>query len=219
MQAFFQILQFHVSHNNLIHISIHSRDSPHASNNHIIDIATLSPLLQMPHLEELRITTPHPFSLSDHALVQIGTAWPNLSGLTLGRRGWGQPSLITPNGLASLVNQCRHLSSLSLAIDASAVDHQQDCASAVIRPNNDICYIDLQDSRVHDVQMMAVFLSDIIPSLRFISAWSRDVRGRQHVSSAEADGLKMKWEAIERAIKERGKVRAAVGEAAVKALE
>ncbi|KZP23342.1 hypothetical protein FIBSPDRAFT_858605 [Athelia psychrophila] len=53
---------------------------------------------------------------------------------------------------------------------------------------------------------MAVFLSDIVPSLRMISAWSRDVRGRQHVSSAEADALNMKWEEIEWAIKERGKV-------------
>ncbi|KZP23353.1 hypothetical protein FIBSPDRAFT_786227 [Athelia psychrophila] len=207
MQAFFQILQSHVSHDDLIYIGISSQDSLHVLHNHIIDIATLAPLLPMPHLKGIRISTPHPFSLGDQDLAKIGTAWPNLTDLTLGCRGWGQLSLITPNGLASLINQCRHLSYLSLAIDGSAVDYKLGCASTVIRPNSGIWYMNLQDSRVHDVQMMAAFLSDVMPSLRIISAWSGEVRGRQHVSPAEADALQMKWEEVERAIKERGKVR------------
>ncbi|KZP23327.1 hypothetical protein FIBSPDRAFT_461086 [Athelia psychrophila] len=198
MQAFFQVLQSHVSNDNLTRVGIVSRDAPNASNNHILDIVTLAPLLLLPHLEVLEIYTHHPFSLGDPDLVKIAKAWPKLKILFLGRHGWGASSSITPKGLASLINQCVHMTMLSLAIDASAVDYQLDYVTCS-RPNLDISYLNLQDSRLGDVQTMTAFLSNIMPKIHFVNAWSGRMRGHEHVSPAEADALTRKWMETERA--------------------
>lgn len=199
MRAFFQALQSHVSHDNFIRISIASRDTPNTSNNHILDIATLAPLLALPHLEEFAIYTHHPFNLGDHDLGKVAKAWPKLRELFLGRHGWGEPSSITPKGLASLINQCRHISMLSLAIDASAVDYQLDYPTC-IGPNVGIRHLSLQDSRLGDVQTMAVFLSKIVPKVSFVSAWSGRMRGHEYVSPTEADMLTRKWMGLQQEI-------------------
>ncbi|KZP23317.1 hypothetical protein FIBSPDRAFT_930633 [Athelia psychrophila] len=206
-QAFFKVLQSHVSNENLSGVSVSSLDLPNASNNHILDIETLAPLLSLPHLGWLNISTPHPFNLCDRDLWKIATAWPELQTLTLGRHGWGVPSLITPNGLASLLNQCRQLSSLSLAIDASAFDWYQLNDATFVMPHMNLCFLDLQDSRLHDARTMAVFLADVVPEISVIAAWSQHVRGRHHVSHFEADALARKWDRARSAANARAMLR------------
>ncbi|KZP22399.1 hypothetical protein FIBSPDRAFT_953007 [Athelia psychrophila] len=174
------------------------RAHPNAANNHFLNFATLAPLLSFPNLEDLMIMTPHSFDLDNNDLLKLAISWPRWKQCTLGSRGWGAPSKITPMGLAELLTRCSHLTHLSLAIDASVIDYDTN-STTYSRPNKLIRHISLQDSRIEDPNMVAAFLSDLLSELSWISAWSQSVRGRAEVSSAEAEAFCTRWKETEQA--------------------
>ncbi|KAF7986690.1 hypothetical protein HWV62_12703 [Athelia sp. TMB] len=193
IKSFFTFLESRLSKKDLLGISIYNSDFPNALNNHCLDIATLGPLFSFPYLTGLRIGTVHPFDLGNEDLQAIAKSWPRLEDLTLGSRGWGAPSKITPSGLLPLLKRCRRLSWLAIAIDASVIDFQLD-ATTLIKPNTHVDHLFLQDSRLEDPQMMAAFLSDVMPNVKCISAWHPSrMRGLEHVTAAEAEAFEKRW--------------------------
>jgi hypothetical protein len=104
-------------------------------------------------------------------LEDMATAWPRLKMLHLGYMGGIGKGKCTFTGLVCLLQRCLDLESLSIVIDASAIDCSLDILSEG-KSNDKLTRIDLRDSKIDDPHTIAIYLSDLIPNLLVSNGWA-----------------------------------------------
>ncbi|KAH7930164.1 hypothetical protein BV22DRAFT_1055422 [Leucogyrophana mollusca] len=150
-----------------------------ATNLHILDVVshgdqldptlawslgTFQPLFTFKNLTAFRTPSFCSAKLSDRDLEEIALAWPQLEVLELGTGSdWRAPSLITFNGLLSVLQHCRQLRELGLVMDATVLAPITTDAS-----NINITLFSVGCSDIHDPRAVAAFLLGILPRLRKI---------------------------------------------------
>ncbi|KAG1801744.1 uncharacterized protein BJ212DRAFT_1487634 [Suillus subaureus] len=131
---------------------------------YIITFDILKTLFSLRHLEALHLDTTCTFSLDDKELAQLAGTWLKLRALELGiENGWRQPSKITLQGFAKLLQHCPVLSVVGLAMNAWAPDIDHRRPGGGIRRNG-LEVLRVADSKVTGPLSVAAFLSDIAPN-------------------------------------------------------
>ncbi|KAH7909873.1 hypothetical protein BJ138DRAFT_1088702 [Hygrophoropsis aurantiaca] len=135
-----------------------------------ISIDVIAHLFVFRNLTVLDLEFANAFMLDDDDLTRMARAWPNLLELRLGEVGhWKMEKRITFAGFYSLIELCSNLRELSLSIDATVG------LSRLIQPRNRSRNMKLRelwfyDSPIQNPAQVAVFVSDILPNVKFIYA-------------------------------------------------
>lgn len=143
------------------------------------------PLLSLRALKQLHVTTFHGYQLDDATLRDMSEAWPLLEVLELGYEGWRGQSRCTWMGLISLLNQCRNLQAVTIAICK--------CSLPNIPPgfvqHKSLEEIDFLDSPMaEDPYEVAILLSQLFLNLPRVQAWDMPMGGPSRRQS--------KWEPL-----------------------
>jgi len=132
----------------------------------------LQPLLSFTNLQDINIYIQSVSRLDNNFIDAAAKSWPRLRSLKLSLGRWGDHGLersnITLNGLASLARHCPDLTSLTIVIDATVVDHV--LGMPVSNPKLNVLH--LGHSLIEDPTPVAAFLSGIFPYLTSIYSWN-----------------------------------------------
>lgn len=114
--------------------------------------------------------------LMDSELLVLAFAWPNLEKLYINvERGWSTLDGITPNGLLELLQACRSLSKIGLAIDTRGYTECRELPASLGLTLPPISDIHVPDSMIEVGSMPAVaafFAGLMSSSMFYFSAWS-----------------------------------------------
>ncbi|EGO30014.1 hypothetical protein SERLADRAFT_433948 [Serpula lacrymans var. lacrymans S7.9] len=169
-----------------------------------ITIDTLRPLLSFSRLQLVFIDTLCPISLDDAALTEMAAAWPNLGTLSLNTdHGCRSQSHVTFKGLISLLKLCPKLHTLSMVVDTTILDLPKSGRPGGGVCNRNITELTLSDSKIEDSIKVASILSDILPCVKEICAWSSETL----FSLPEAEGYILKWEEVGKLLRAFASVR------------
>ncbi|KAH9949841.1 hypothetical protein B0H21DRAFT_687727 [Amylocystis lapponica] len=218
LQVFLTKLTQHAAHGTLAIVNLTSGlSSPRDAPAYTLTDDTLRPLLTLRRIREFKIALRNPLMLDNAFVHDLARAWPDLHTLELGtewRREHATPG-VTLKGLIPLVQHCPALEMLGIAVDTDVAEIAADYA--LLRPgrgasNSKVVMLLMGTSRLDEDRearvMVAGFLSDLFPRVRFIdSAW-----GHQgtliDVDEDDADDEEHKmWEELQGLVRELGKIR------------
>lgn len=142
----------------------------------VLGLEDLRPLLAFSKLHHVKLNIPWKVGLTDADLLTLASAWPRLKHLLINEDwGWSTRGGITPNGLLRLLQRCRWLYRVALAIDTRGFTELPLSSASLgttFRPR--WFYIDILDSVIEaeSVPAIATFFIGITPrSFPLICAW------------------------------------------------
>ncbi|KAF8556106.1 hypothetical protein OG21DRAFT_1506890 [Imleria badia] len=93
-------------------------DMRHRDGTHVLCFEDLQPCMVFSDLRRVNLNLIWEVDLMDNDLLALASAWPHLEHLSINDEwGWNTLGGITPNGLLKLLQTCRSLSEIALAID------------------------------------------------------------------------------------------------------
>ncbi|KAF8555282.1 hypothetical protein OG21DRAFT_1483956 [Imleria badia] len=85
---------------------------------HVLGFEDLQPCMAFSHLRRINLNLAWEVDLMDNDLLALASAWPHSEHLSINDEwGWNTLGGITPNGLLQLLQTCRSLGEIALAID------------------------------------------------------------------------------------------------------
>ncbi|KII86234.1 hypothetical protein PLICRDRAFT_55960 [Plicaturopsis crispa FD-325 SS-3] len=209
----FHSLNTHCSTFSLTSISIacEFRLSDHAHQPiDLFDITTLRMLFPFRRLVFLHLSTTGGFALDDAGLEEMARAWPSLQTLWLGQGsvGWLVTSQVTVFGLATLLRYCPELQNLRIVLDASKLTTGVCSIDKQFPANNKIKKLSLANSPIENPAAVAAILSDILPNLTSIVAWTDCIRPNDIDPPPNVrNRYRKRWQEVENLVKYFVKVR------------
>lgn len=148
------------------------------SDPHDLTVDDLRPSMALRNLRRIDLNLGWNVALTDSDLLELASSWPHLEHLLINEEwGWQSSGGITPNGLVRLLQTCRLLRRVSLAIDTrryTEIPPLQPPESLGLNLSP-MFSINVVDSVIDtaSVPAMTAFLASIVSSTRFsLSAWS-----------------------------------------------
>ena len=105
-------------------------------------------------------------NLTDSELLTLASAWPHLEQFVINEEcGWATPGGITPNGLLQLLQTCRPLSEIGLAIDTRGYTEFHELPASLGLTLPPMFSINVLDSFIEEELVLAIvaFLASIAP--------------------------------------------------------
>ena len=131
------------------HVPWHSRTT--------FGLGDLRPCLAFSNLRVMEIDIECKVDLTDSGLLTLALACPRLECLTINEVwGWGTSGGITPNGLLQLLQTCRSLYRISLAIDTRGYTRSPPSSTFLGLTLPSEIYIDVVDSSIGAESMLAI---------------------------------------------------------------
>ncbi|KAG1874601.1 hypothetical protein DFJ58DRAFT_675924 [Suillus subalutaceus] len=161
----FRRLSTSVSHCSLRHLQIMVAERPHDSPS-VLNLDDLHPLLSFNRLTHVHLDVGCGISLDDVAALELAQAWPNIIQLMLNKfLETPFPSSISPIGLMCFLKHCPNLMELTLEIDFSFVEEQDDQWHYWVgdATHRYLSVFDVTYSKIHDAAKVAAFLSCVLP--------------------------------------------------------
>ncbi|KII88738.1 hypothetical protein PLICRDRAFT_54566 [Plicaturopsis crispa FD-325 SS-3] len=139
-----------------------------------LDFATLKPLLSFSRLHTLELDPAGGFDLGNDDLASMARAWPMLTKLSLsaafGAAGWKVPSRITLAGLLPLLQNCPHLETLDIVIDARILPPSE--TRLDVGHHGSVRSLFLGNSFINTPTRVALLMADLFPNVQgAIMAW------------------------------------------------
>ncbi|KAF8547953.1 hypothetical protein OG21DRAFT_1449763 [Imleria badia] len=143
----------------------------------LLSLEDLRPCMALRNIRELRLNIEWNVGLTDSELLTLASTWPHLEDLFINVNwGWNTLCGITPNGLLQLLQTCRSLSRICLAIDTRGYvelpPHGSLAGLGLTLPPS--AYINVLDSIIEaeSVPAVAAFFARIAPAPNFtLRAW------------------------------------------------
>ncbi|KAG2077584.1 hypothetical protein BDR04DRAFT_554801 [Suillus decipiens] len=161
----FQCLSTSVSHYSLHRLKIIAERPPHDSFS-VLKLEDLNPLLSFNRMTHVHLDVGCGISLDDVAALELAQAWPNIVQLILNKfLGTPLPSSMSPIGLLCFLKHCPNLLELTLEIDFSFIEEQDDQWHYWVGDitNCRLSVFDATYSKIHDAAKVAAFLCGILP--------------------------------------------------------
>ncbi|KAF8415819.1 hypothetical protein L210DRAFT_3767970 [Boletus edulis BED1] len=143
----------------------------------LLRLQELLPCVAFSNLRCIKLNIAWKVGLTDSDLLALASTWPYIEHLAINADfGWNTPGGITPNGLLQLLQTCRSLSRISLAIDTQGYT-EMPASGSLANPGLTLpptFYINVLDSVIEadSVPAVAAFLAGIAPCWYFyFSAW------------------------------------------------
>ena len=137
----------------------------------LLGLEDLRPCMALSNLRRINLNVKWSIGLTDCDLLTLVSAWPHLEKLYINEHwGWNTPGGITPNGLLQLLQTCRLLSHVALAIDTrgfTGLPHSLASLGLTLPPT---FFINVVDSSIEAdaVPAMTAFFSGFAPCLFFV---------------------------------------------------
>ncbi|KAF7369308.1 Carboxylic ester hydrolase [Mycena venus] len=156
-------------------------------------------LLAFTYLRIVEIRVPGGYNLDDATISDMARAWPYIQKLELAEssRRHDDPPGCTMLGLRFLAQQCSHLHSLRITLDASRIPPAAiDPAERVVQ--DELVYLDTTLSPISDPWSVARFISAIFPNAtRLASSWD------SNWDSTVRDQHRQRWDTVRRTLERR----------------
>ncbi|KAG1753871.1 uncharacterized protein EDB91DRAFT_1194687 [Suillus paluster] len=140
---------------------------PHTSDSFpVLKLEDLHPLLSFNRLTHVRFDLGCGISLDDVAALELAQAWPDIVQLALNRfLEIPAPSSITPIGLLCFLKHCPNLRELTLEIDFSFIEEQDDQHHYWVGDisHQNLYALDVSYSKINNATKVAAFLSGVLP--------------------------------------------------------
>ncbi|KAG2146660.1 hypothetical protein DEU56DRAFT_785701 [Suillus clintonianus] len=163
----FRRLSTSVNHYSLRHLHIMVAERPpHRMFDSIpvMKLEELHPLLSFKRLTHVHLDVGCGISLDDVAALELAQAWPDIVHLVLNKfLDNPLPSSMTPIGLMCFLKHCPNLTELTLEIDFSLVEEQDDQSWVGDVTHQHLSTLDVTYSKIHDAAKVAAFLAGVIP--------------------------------------------------------
>ena len=133
----------------------------------VLDLEDLKPCMAFSNLRCLSINLAWHVNLTDSDLLTLASAWPHLERLHINVDfGWKTRSGITPHGLVQLLQTCRSLHRIALAIDTFGFTEFHGSRASLGLPRPPKLFINVLDSFIEaeSVPAMAAVFAAIAPS-------------------------------------------------------
>ena len=137
---------------------------------HVLKFEDLQSCVALSNLRHIFLSLFWDVDLTNSELVTLASAWPHLEGLLINaQRGWNTPGGITPNRVVQLLQTCRSLSCVALAIDTRGYIEFRESPVTLALTLAPTFSINVLDSTIEEesVLAMAAFLAGIAPCLNF----------------------------------------------------
>ena len=141
---------------------------------HVLTLEDLQPCMAFTNLRSMYLDIGWDVGLTSSDLLTLALAWPSLEDLVINREwGWNTPSGISPHGLLQLLQTCRSLNRIALAIDTRGYTEFFPSSSSVELSLPTTFSINVVDSVILEEAVAAAsFLASIAPCPDFsFSAW------------------------------------------------
>ncbi|KAI0754859.1 hypothetical protein C8Q80DRAFT_1141472 [Daedaleopsis nitida] len=160
---------------------------------------TLEPLLRLKNLVELNLDLCGPFEVTDDFLITMGSCWPNIKRLELGRSMYssehGEKYLATFLGLVVIAHKCPKLAVLRVALDPDLKR-----IPGTLRRNRPGLGVEhdamrtlkVGRSKIEDSVGVAAFLSDLFPKLIDVECdwpWEEEVEENEDLTEEEREAI------------------------------
>ncbi|KAG2058845.1 hypothetical protein BDR06DRAFT_850134, partial [Suillus hirtellus] len=132
----------------------------------VLKLEDLYPLLSFNRLTHVHLDIGCGISLDDVAALELAQAWPNITQLVLNKfLETPLPSSMSPIGLLCFLKHCPNLLELTLEIDFSFIEEQDDQSHYWVgdTTHQHLSIFDVTYSKIHDAAKVAAFLSGILP--------------------------------------------------------
>ncbi|KAF7973485.1 hypothetical protein HWV62_15098 [Athelia sp. TMB] len=194
----FELMKLHLSHPHLRKLTIrtcHSSLEPPGTH---IDHKALQHLFVFSNLSHVELLVEAPMCFNNTTVLEMVSAWPQLSCLILGLRGRIRKASITPAGLIPLFCLPR-LIKISIAIDGLTIDASPQHTTSrthisVLRS------LDLQNSAISEAEPMAAFLSKFAPNLKDIRSWGHNGVYGSWATRELTEEYKRRWKEVARLV-------------------
>lgn len=163
----FRRLSTSVSHYSLRRLQIMVAERPPHDLFPVLKLEDLHPLLSFNRLTHVHLDIGCGISLDDVAALELAQAWPDIMQLVLNKfLETPLPSSISPIGLLCFLKHCPNLLELTLEIDFSFIEEQDDQSHYWVgdTTHQHLSIFDVTYSKIHDAAKVAAFLSGILPS-------------------------------------------------------
>lgn len=148
----------------IVYFSVFNAFLPERTQDVLMDLQTISPLLHFPHISEFKQGGLCYLDLDDNGVALVARAWPRLKSFILRAGGVG----LTHHAFLPFAKYCPELEVLAMTVDASNVsDHEE-------RPERGSLCAKLRElvvfhSKIDDSARVAAFISGIFPNVVEIS--------------------------------------------------
>ncbi|KAF8549412.1 hypothetical protein OG21DRAFT_1447879 [Imleria badia] len=141
-----------------------------------LGLEDLQPCTSFNNLRCINLNLEWNVNLTDSDLLALASSWPHLERLLINEdHGWKTPGGITPNGLAQLLQACRSLCQIALAIDTRGFIEFRESRASLGLTSPHVLSVDVLDSLIEaeSVPAMAAFFAAITPpSSRWFSFYA-----------------------------------------------
>ncbi|KAG1762254.1 hypothetical protein EDD22DRAFT_823553 [Suillus occidentalis] len=171
----FRRLSTSVSHYSLRRLQIMVAEHPPHDLFSVLELEDLYPLLSFNQLTHVYLDVGCGISLDDVAALELAQAWPNIVQLMLNKfLETSLPASMSPIGLMCFLKHCPNLVELTLEIDFSFIEEQDDQSHCWVGDTIH-CHLSIFDvtySKIHDAAKVAAFLSGILPrTVHVLYSW------------------------------------------------
>ena len=151
----------------------------HDAEDAILGFEALEPCMAFSNLRRIYVDLAWKVDLSDRELLTLAPAWAHLEHLLINMRwGWNTLGGITPDGLLQLLQTCRSLCDIALAIDARGYTKFHELPASLGLTLPPTFSINVLDSFIEEesVPVIAAFLAGIAPRPNFSFIAHRGLR-------------------------------------------
>jgi hypothetical protein len=171
----FRRLSTSVSHYSLRRFQIMVAERPPQDSFSVLNLEDLHPLLSFNRLTHVHLDVGCGISLDDVAALELAQAWPNIVQLMLNKfLETPLPSSMSPIGLLCFLKHCSNLMELTLEIDFSFIEEQDDQWYHWLgdTTHGHLSVFDVTYSKIHDATKVAAFLSCVLPrTVHVLYSW------------------------------------------------
>ncbi|KAG2348711.1 hypothetical protein BDR05DRAFT_902274 [Suillus weaverae] len=171
----FHRLSTSVSHYSLRRLQIMVAERPPHDSFTVLKLEDLQPLLSFNQITHVHLDVGCGISLDDVAALELAQAWPNIVQLMLNKfLETPLPSSMSPIGLLCFLKHCPNLMELTLEIDFSFIEEQDDQSHYWVgdTSHQHLSVFDVTYSKIHDAAKVAAFLSGVLPrTVHVLCSW------------------------------------------------
>ncbi|KAG1820351.1 uncharacterized protein BJ212DRAFT_1339587 [Suillus subaureus] len=171
----FRRLSTSVSHYSLHRLQIMVAERPPNDSFSVLNLEDFHPLLSFSRLTHVHLDVGCGISLDDVAALELAQAWPNIIQLMLNKfLETPLPSSISPIGLLCFLKRCPSLMELTLEIDFSFIEEQDDQWHYWVgdTTHRHLSVFDVTYSKIHNAAKVAAFLSCVLPrTVHVLYSW------------------------------------------------
>ncbi|KAG1780165.1 hypothetical protein EV702DRAFT_1194303 [Suillus placidus] len=171
----FHRLSTSVSHYSLRRLQIMVAERPPHDSFSVLKLEDLQPLLSFNQITHVHLDVGCGIALDDVAALELSQSWPNIVQLMLNKfLETPLPSSMSPIGLLCFLKHCPNLMELTLEIDFSFIEEQDDRSHYWVgdTSHQHLSVFDVTYSKIHDAAKVAAFLSGVLPrTVHVLYSW------------------------------------------------